>query len=261
MGDPDLDKRLRFQRQMSYAPLGPEGQRRLSAAKALIVGVGGLGTWTAELLARAGVALLRLVDDDRVSIHNLHRQALYREADIDRLKVRAAAEHLHAIHAHLAVEPVPQRLDAQNVAQLADGVDLILDGTDNFPTRFVLNDHAVRSGTPWIFAGVVGAEAQMMAVVPHRTACLRCVLDAPPPRCADPTCRTEGVLGPAVAAVAALQAGEAIKILSGRIEHVSHYLLKFDLWDNTFRRIDALAAARKGDCPCCKGGRFDYLEP
>lgn len=262
MPKPNEANLLRYERQMAFAPLGLAGQRRLSAAKVLIVGVGGLGSWAAELLARAGVGMLRLADPDRVELNNLHRQALYDEADAaaGTLKVHAAAEHLRAVSKHLAVEAAPRRLDARNVAELAGGVDLILDGTDNFPTRFLLNDYAVRSDLPWIFAGVVGAEAQMMPIVPGRTACLRCVYESPPPQCADPTCRSVGVLGPAVAAIAAMQTGEAVKILAGRIDKVSRYLLKLDLWANTLQRIDAVRAARDTDCPCCKGGFFDFLD-
>jgi len=140
-------------------------------------------------------------------------------------------------------------------------VGLILDGTDNFATRYLINDYAVKSGRPWVFAGVVGTEAQTMTIVPGRTPCLRCVLDSPPPACADPSCRSAGVLGPAVAAVAALQAAEAMKILSGRIDEISPYLLKFDIWENRIQRIDVRAACGSVDCPCCKHRDFEFLEP
>jgi len=257
--DPNL---LRYERQMAFAGVSVAGQRRLADAKVLIVGVGGLGSWTADLLARAGVGFMRIADDDRVEMVNLHRQALYSEADAagGEPKARAARRRLRAINAEVAVEPVVARLDAGNVADLAAGVDLILDGTDNFATRFVLNDYAVRESVPWVFAGVVGAAGQVMPVVPGRTACLRCVFDAPPPPCADPSCRAAGVLGPAVAAVSAIQAAEAIKILAGRLDDVSPYLLKIDLWKNDLQRIDAARAAKNADCPCCKGAVFDYLE-
>ena len=245
---------------MSFAGLGLAGQRRLVASRVAVVGVGGLGSWSAELLARAGVGALRLIDADRVDRTNLHRQSLYAEADAGATKVAAAADRLGRINSQVAVEPVEARLDGDSASDLLDGVDLILDGTDNFLTRFVINDHAVRTDTPWIFAGVVSAEAQSLTIVPGRTPCLRCIFDAPPPPCADPTCRSAGVLGPAVAAIAAIQAVEAIKVLSGRVEQISPYLTKMDFWANTIQRIDAARACKDTPCPCCKARRFEFLE-
>lgn len=262
MTSPQPDSLARYQRQVAFAPLGAAGQRALMGARALIVGVGGLGACLAELLARAGVGRLRLVDDDRVDLTNIHRQVMYDEADAaaGTPKVAAAAEHLRRINARVQVEPVVGRLDKHNVAALADGADVMLDGTDSFPTRFIMNDYAVKAGLPWVFAGVVGAEAQTMTIVPGRTACLRCVYDRPPPPCVDPTCRSAGVLGPAVTAIASIQAAEAMKILAARPDRVSPYLLKLDLWTNQLQRLDAAAAAAKGKCPCCKERIFEFLD-
>jgi len=250
----------RYGRQVAFAALGREGQRRLTAGSALIVGVGGLGSWVAELLARAGVGFLRLVDDDKVDLTNIHRQAMYDESDAaaGQFKAEAAAGHIRRLNAAAAVEAVIERLDAANIARLAEGAGVIIDGTDNFATRFIINDYSVKTRVPWIFAGVVGAEAQTMTVVPGRTACLRCVFDSPPPPCVDPSCRSEGVLGPAVAAIASIQAAEAMKILSGRLGDVSTCLLKVDLWRNTIQRITAAEA--RAACPCCGKRRFDFLE-
>ena len=252
----------RYQRQMAFAAFGVKAQAALSAGRALVVGVGGLGTWTAELLARAGVGVLRLVDPDKVELANIHRQGLYDEADAvaGRLKVHAAAERIRRINSSVAVEPVAQRLGADNMDRLGGDVGVILDGTDNFQTRFVINDYAVKTGRAWIFAGVIGAEAQTMTILPPRTPCLRCIHDSPAPVCVEPTCRGAGVLGPAVAAVAAIQAMEAIKILSGRVEAVSPYLFKIDLWANSTQRIDVSVSAKGLDCPCCKQRRFEYLQ-
>jgi len=154
-----------------------------------------------------------------------------------------------------------QRFEPRNAAALADGVDVIIDGTDNFPTRFVINDLAVQRQLPWVFAGVVGAEAQTMTIVPARTPCLRCVFDRPPPPCAEPTSRSAGVLAPAVAAVAAFQAMEAIKLLAGAVEDISPYLTKFDLWTGQIQRIDLSRACAKTDCPCCGRRQFEFLHP
>lgn len=253
----------RYQRQMVYAPLGPEGQRRLRAGRALIVGVGGLGSWTAELLARAGVGFLRLVDPDRVDLTNIHRQGLYDEADAaaGRPKVQAAAHRLACINAEVQVEPVAVRLDRSNIADLAGDVHVILDGTDNFATRFIINDCAVKMGLPWVFAGVVGAEGQVMTIRPGGRPCLRCVYDSPPPPCVDPSCRAAGVIGPAVAAIAACQAAEALKYLAGRPGAVSPFLMKLDLWENAWQRVDVAQACAGVDCPCCRRRRFEHLEP
>ena len=247
---------------MAFSPLGPAGQAALRAGRVLVVGVGGLGSWTAELLARAGVGLLRLVDGDAVDLTNLHRQSLYDESDAaaGAAKVQAARRRLGRINAGVAVQAVPRRLGRDNALALAADVDLIVDGTDNWATRLLLNDLAVKLHRPWIFAGVVGAEAQTMTVLPGRSACLRCIMDAPPPRCQDPTCDGFGVLGPAVSAIASFQAAEAIKVLAGRLDQVSPYLTKIDLWANSLRRID-VSAARDPQCACCGRGDLEYLEP
>jgi adenylyltransferase/sulfurtransferase len=255
--NPNFD---RYHRQIVYAPFGVAGQQRLGAAKALVVGVGGLGSWAAELLTRAGVGMLRLVDDDRVELVNVHRQALYDESDAEaqRPKAQAAARRLRQINAAVEIQPVIERLKADNIARLAEGVDVILDGADNFATRFIVNDFCVKNSLPWVFAGVVGAEGQVMSVIPGCTACLRCVYDSPAPPCVEPTCRAAGVLGPAVAAIASMQAMEALKILAGMAEKVSPFLTKLDFWTNQLQRIDTSAPA--ANCPCCKQRLFEYLE-
>lgn len=251
----------RYARQVVYPPLGLDGQKALARAAALIVGVGGLGSHLAELLARAGVGRLRLVDSDRVDLTNLHRQALYDQADAEagRLKVDAAAARIATINSDVHVEAVAQRLDRHNINALASGMNLLIDGTDSFGPRFIINDYCVQQGLPWVFGGVVGAQGQVMTIVPGRSACLRCVLQTPPPACTDPNCREAGVLGPAVAIVAAHQASEAIKILSGHADSVSPHLLSFDLQANTIQRLDASRPV--SDCPCCGLREFEYLEP
>ncbi|MFW6146076.1 MAG: HesA/MoeB/ThiF family protein [Planctomycetota bacterium] len=260
MAPSDMASQRRYDRQMAYAPFGPAGQRALAAARVVIVGAGGLGSAAAESLARAGVGRLRLIDDDRVAWDNLHRQHLYTEADAaaGRPKVVAAAENLAAINSDVRVETVEARVDGANVADLLDGADLVLDGTDNWAARFLLNDACVRESRPWIYAGVVGGEAVTMTVVPGRTPCLRCLYDGPPPPCTEPTCRAVGVLGPAVQVIAGLQAFEAIKLLTGHLDALRLALLRVDLWANDLRRLDLSAPA--DDCPCCQGRQFDFLE-
>ncbi len=253
----------RYQRQIIYAPLGLDGQQALAEATALIVGVGGLGSWAAELLARAGVGRLRLVDDDRVDLTNLHRQAMYTQSDAEagQPKVRAAASAIGRINPRTRLDVREARLSPETAGELADGVDVIIDGTDNFRARFLINDVAVRDGLAWVSAGVIGAEAQILTIRPGLSPCLRCILPSEPPPCTDPTCRSVGVLGPAVATVAGMQAAEAIKILSGHAEAASSWLTKFDLWSNRFQRIDLAAQGPDPDCPCCGQREWEFLEP
>ena len=257
-----VDAWARYQRQVVFQPLGLEGQKRLLASRVLLVGAGGLGSWVAELLTRAGVGRLRLVDDDRVDLTNVHRQAMYSQADAEAQtpKVEAARARLGQINTHVQVEAMAARLTPDNARRLAEGVDLIVDGTDNFATRLLINDLAVDRSLPWIMAGVVGAEFQTMTVLPGRTPCLRCVMPSAPPVCSDPNCRQFGVLGPAVAAAASLQALEAVKILSGHPEAASPWLTKLDGWGNVLQRLD-LRGARDADCPCCGHGDLEFLEP
>ena len=251
----------RYDRQLAFEALGPAGQERLARGRVLIVGVGGLGCAVAGMLARAGVGFLRLVDDDDVHLENLHRQLLYDEEDVAAgvPKVEAAARHLRQCNSDVRVDAVVARFGADNAEDLARDVDVIIDGTDNFATRFIINDLAVRDGLAWIFAGAVGCEAQTMTIVPGRTPCLRCVFDSPPPACVDPNCRTAGVIAPAVVTVASMQSAEAMKILSGQVDTISPFLTKLDLWANTVQRVDVVEACRDVDCPCCKKRDFEYL--
>lgn len=252
----------RYARQTVFHPFGREGQAALAKARVLLVGAGGLGSWAAELLVRAGLGFLRVADQDLVELTNIQRQALYEESDAEnkRLKVEAMQEHLARINGEVEVEAVCARVFRHNIGQLAEDVDLILDGTDNFPTRFVINDWAVKHGKPWIFGGAISAEGQVLAIPAGGKPCLRCLLEEPPVDCAAATCRERGVLGPAVASIASLQAMEALKILSGRAG-ASPYLLRFDFWENTLQRVNARDAFAREDCPCCGQKKFDYLEP
>lgn len=250
----------RYCRQTLFAGLGQVGQARLGEASAVLVGVGGLGSWIAELLARAGVGRLRLIDSDRVDWTNLHRQAMYTQADARQAvpKAAAAGARIAQLNADVRVEPIVERLTAANASQLLGGADVIVDGTDNFATRFLINDFALLHAVPWVFGGVVRAEGQVMTVPADRPGCLRCVYpDMPPPETVD-RADTAGVIGPAVATIASLQAAEAMKILAGLPEAIRPHLLKLDLWTNRLQTLE-LAAAADPACPCCVQKRFDFL--
>ncbi len=251
----------RYARQIIYPAIGEAGQRALGEARVLLVGCGALGTHIADTLVRAGVGFLRLVDRDFVELHNLQRQVLFDEDDPARgvPKALAAAEKLRRINSGITVEPIVDDANAGNIAALLDGIDLIIDGTDNFETRYLLNDAAVSAGLPWVYGGVLASYGMTMTVVPGETACLRCVFRDPPPPGQAPTCDTAGVLGPAVAAVAALQASETLKLLLGAHDAINRDLLSLDVWRLAF---DRLPVSRAADCPTCGDGerRYPFLD-
>ncbi len=254
----DLDPR--FERQARFGPLGPDGQARLGEAAALLVGCGALGGVVAQTLVRCGVGRLVLVDRDVVDRTNLARQVLFedRHAAEGTPKVEAALEALARIGGPTRVEGVAAHVDGSNVAALADGVDLVLDGTDNLATRYLLNDLCVRDGLPWVYGGVVGGGGLALAVRPGRGPCLRCVFPDPPPPGTLPTCDTAGVLLPAVGAVASLQAGLALRLLAEVDDDDPRArLLEVDAWNGAAR---AVRVERDPACPCCAGRAFPFLE-
>jgi adenylyltransferase/sulfurtransferase len=252
----------RYARQIRYAPLGEEGQRRLAGARALVCGCGALGSVIANTLVRAGVGFVRVVDRDFLELNNLQRQVLYDEDDVAAQlpKAIAAAQKLRKINSQVTVEPVVADVDYTNILSLSSDVQVIVDGLDNFETRFLINDAAVKQGLPWVYGGAIGAEGQTMTILPGETACFRCLVADAPPAGATPTCDTAGVLGSIVNIVASIQAGEAIKILSGHRHAVSRWLTVFEIWDNRIRQIDVSKLHDAGDCPTCKRGDFEWLE-
>lgn len=248
----------RYSRQSRFAPLGPEGQERIRAASVAIVGCGALGTVEAEILVRAGVGRLRLIDRDFVEWSNLQRQFLFEESDAAEglPKAVAAARRLARVNSEVIVEPVVADLTPDNIEELIEGAELILDGSDNFEARFLVNDYAVSAGIPWIYAAAVGSYGLKLAIAPGRTACLRCVYPEPPAG-SQPTCETEGVLGPVTAAIAALAAGDALKILGRGAESVASRLTTVDVWSGEIRQT--AAPERDPDCPCCVRREFVHL--
>ncbi|MBN1553106.1 MAG: HesA/MoeB/ThiF family protein [Phycisphaerae bacterium] len=263
MLEPESLNLPRYQRQELFPGLGRSGQRGILNARVLIVGLGGVGSWLSELLVRAGVSMLRLVDDDTVDWTNIARQAMYDELDAAEHspKVYSAAEYLGRINHNLDIEPKQTHLYEDNIARLADGMDLILDGTSDWSSRFLINDYAVKMDIPWVFASAVRDEGQVLPILPGKTACLRCVFETPPTPEEEKSEKASrvGILGTAVAAVAAMEANEALKILAGRTEALSPYLTKLDLWSNQVRQIPAVRDP-KNTCPCCGQRRFDFLE-
>lgn len=227
----------RYQRQLAFRWIGAAGQRRLAGSRVAIIGVGALGTAIANSLARAGVGFLRLVDPDRVELSNLQRQCLFDEADADAraFKAEAAARRITRINGEIHTEPLVERADETNIDKLIDGIDLVLDGADNFDVRFAANDACQRLGVPWIYGGVLADSGVTMNVLPGGP-CLRCLMpEAPAPGSyAGP--ETEGVLNQIVALIGNIEAAEAIKILL-RSDAVRRTLLSVSLWDSSYLEI------------------------
>lgn len=254
-------QRDRYHRQRLLAGVGDQGQERLRASTAIVIGVGALGTVSADALCRAGVGTLRLVDRDVVERTNLQRQSLYEERDVGYPKAEAARDRLARTNSDVALEAHAKHLDAPNALELIDGCAVVVDGTDNFETRFLVNDACVKLGIPYIYAGVVGTSGTGGVILPGETGCLRCVLrEAPAPMSVE-TCDTSGVLGPLAWMVASWQACEALKILTGNPDRVSKGLRSFDAWSPE-ASVRSLAGALSRDpaCPCCAHGRYAYLE-
>jgi adenylyltransferase/sulfurtransferase len=249
----------RYSRQVRFAPLGEPGQARIRASRVAIVGCGALGTVQAEILTRAGVGSLRLIDRDLVELSNLQRQFLFSEADAAEgaPKAVAAARRLTAINSDVALEPVVADLVPSNASDLLENIDLILDATDNFETRYLINDYSVREGIPWIYGAAVSSYGLKLAVIPGTTACLKCVYPEPP-KGAQPTCETAGVLGSLTATIAALQTADAIKILAAEKDQFTARLTTLDVWTGEIRQI--AAPARDPSCVCCGARNFIHLD-
>ena len=250
----------KYSRQMLFAGIGPDGQRRLLGSRATIVGCGAIGAATANLLVRAGVGSLSIIDRDFVEPSNLQRQTLFDESDARRALPKAiAAEHkLRSVNAGVDVRGVLADLSPKNAVELLSGCDLILDGTDNFETRFLINDFAVESGRAWIYAAAVSSYGLTMTIRPGLTPCLACLLE-PGVSChaLEETCDTIGVLGPIVNLIASWQAAEALKILAGHPEALQGRLLSCDVWTG---RMQAIRPARNPDCRACAKHDYSYLQ-
>jgi len=247
----------RYARQAALEVIGTAGQAALSRSTVLIVGCGALGSTQAELLARAGVGRLILVDRDVLEWHNLQRQLLFDERDVrERMpKAAAAARRLRAINSEIEIEARVIDVTATNVVELLRPADVVIDGTDNFETRYLLNDAAVQAGKPWVYGGVLGTDGTVMTVRPGSGPCLRCLFPDPPEGHRLPTCETRGVLNTAVAWVAALQVTEALKLLV-RDPAAEFRLHAVDVWRGT---VHTVAVQRHDACPCCGARRFEFL--
>jgi molybdopterin-synthase adenylyltransferase len=250
----------RYSRQILFDPIGAEGQRRIREASVLVVGCGALGSAQVEALARAGVGHLLVVDRDFVEESNLQRQTMFTEHDARERapKAIAAARRVAEINSDVRCEAVVADVNNSNVERLIEGRDLVLDGTDNFATRYLLNDACVKHGVVWVYGAAVGSYGVTMTVRPRLTPCLRCVFPEAPAAGSAPTCDTAGVVMPIISIVAAVQVAEAFKLLTGRTEDLHGGLVQFDVWRNEWRRVSL--GERDPACPTCALGRYETLE-
>lgn len=250
----------RYLRQTIFAPFGTQGQERLLAARVVIVGCGANGSVMANTLARAGIGTLVIVDRDWVELNNLQRQVLFDEDDVTRgtPKAVAAAEKLRRINSSIQIEGIVADVNAENIEDLIAGATLVMDGTDNFETRFLINDACIKRSIPWIYAGAVASYGMTMTIIPHETACLRCVFQRKPAPGTLPTCDTAGVIGPIVNVMASIACAEAIKFLAGAGTRNAG-MINVDLWDNSF---ESFTIVRREDCPTCGHAprKFEFLE-
>ncbi len=252
----------KYSRQILFEGIGEKGQARLARSRVVVIGCGALGGVQIESLARAGVGFLRLVDRDFVDESNLARQIMFEEQDSrDRLpKAIACHRRVARINTDVTVEPIVGDVNFSNIEGCVADVDLIMDGTDNFETRFLINDASVKLGKPWIYGAIVGSYGLTMTVIPRRTPCLRCIMERLPPPGSSPTCDTAGVILPIVSMVASAQVSEALKLLSGRWDQLRNTLLRIDAWQATFQQTRLEGLREKADCPACLHERFDFLD-
>lgn len=238
----------RYSRHIILPEMGGKGQKQLLASKVLIVGAGGLGSPAALYLAAAGIGAIGIIDADAVDLSNLQRQVLYSTKDLDRLKVFSAQERMQALNPDVQVIPYPVRLGAENAREIIGEYDLVIEGSDNFTTKFLTNDACVMLGKPLVMAGLLRFDGQMFVILPKQGPCYRCIFRHPPPPGLIPSCQEAGVLGAVAGVLGTLQAVEGLKILLGVGAPLSGSILLFDALEGRFR---AVSVRRDPDCPVC----------
>ncbi len=268
----------RYHRQMILPGIGEDGQQRLLGSTACVIGCGALGSVIADLLARAGVGHLVIVDRDFIEMTNLQRQTLFDERDVAEAvpKAEAARRRLGKINSDVRVTAIVDDLNRTNIERYASGADVIVDGLDNFEGRYLVNDFCVKHGIAYVYGGAVGTVGAAFAILPHTpggdapwetlpdgsraSPCLRCLFEEEPAPGTMPTCDTAGILASAAVTVASFEVAETLKVLTGNYAQVSPTLLNVDLWNSSMSELRVAGAYEHGDCPCCKHGRFEYLE-
>jgi len=251
---------LRYAKQIKVHTIGALGQEKLASASCAVIGMGALGSAIADLLVRAGIGYLRIIDRDFVEVSNLHRQTLYNEHDAEQFmpKAMAAAQALRRINSSITIDPVIADVHAGNIEQLLDGIDLIGDGSDNFTVRYLMNEYSVAYNKPWVYGAVVGTSGSTATFIPQQTPCFRCLFPQPPELGAVDTCDTAGVLGPIVQMIASIQAAEIMKLATGQLEQCNKQLIQLDCWSLQQFKLD-IAHAKNENCPCCSRGEREWF--
>lgn len=252
----------RYSRQVLFQHIGEERQKVLMERTAVVVGCGALGTVSSSYLTRAGVGQIRIIDRDFIEESNLQRQILFDEYDISENlpKAIAAQRKLQKINTKVRIEGVVTDINYSNIAELTEGADIIIDGTDNFETRFLINEFCVKNSIPWIYGACIGSRGLVMNIIPSVTPCLRCVFETLPQAGSFPTCDTAGVIGPIAGIIASIQATEAIKILTKNYDSINKKLLEIDVWDIAFKQINISGLKEIDNCPTCKLHNYKYLD-
>lgn len=248
----------RYSRQMLFKPIGEEGQKKILQSRAVVVGMGALGTVIANHLVRAGVGHVRIIDRDIVEHSNLQRQILYTEEDanLNLPKAIAAEKRLKAINSEVVIEPILSDLNLDNAEELLSGFDVIVDGTDNFHARYLINDVAIKYDIPWVYGGAVSSRGMFATIIPGKTPCYRCLFPHVPQGLGD-TCDTIGVLSPITDIIGSFEAMEALKLLVGAESNQN--LEQLDIWYNSFLQMD-ISEGRNSDCPACVRHEFEFLD-
>lgn len=251
----------RYSRQILFDGIGEGGQEKLLASRVVVMGCGALGTVTASSLARAGVGHLVIVDRDFIETNNLQRQILFSEEDIAAglPKAEAARRKLQKVNSSIRVEAEVTDINYTNVSRLIDGADLVMDATDNFETRFLINDACIRDQVPWIYGACIGSTGMSMTILPGASPCLRCIFETAPPADMSPSCDTAGVLNTVVNVIASLQVTEAFKFLTGQRGQLRRSMVYIDVWDSTFKLLHESQQPHPA-CPTCGAGQFEFLE-
>jgi len=252
----------RYARQELFYGIGKEGQKKLTGKKVAIIGCGALGCTSANLMVRSGVGCVKIIDRDFIEECNLQRQTLFDEDDISNNlpKAIAAKKKLQKINSNITIEATVAEINPSNIDSNLHDTDLIIDGTDNFETRFLINDYCVKNAIPWIYGACIGSIGITMSIIPGVTPCLRCALQDIPTFGSTETCDTAGILSPASGIIASIQAAEALKILTDNVAAVNRYLLKFDLWKNEITRLKIHNLREINICKTCKSNQFEYLK-
>lgn len=251
----------RYARQVLFYGIGKEGQKTLMEKNVVLIGCGALGCTSANLLVRSGVRCLKIIDRDYIEESNLQRQSLFDEEDIKKNlpKAIAAQKKLQKANSRIQIESFVSDLNPSNIEAFLQDAHLVVDGTDNFETRFLINDYCVKHGIPWIYGACIGSMGLTMNIIPSKTPCFRCMLDTLPPFGTYGTCDTEGIIAPIASLIASIQVAEALKILTNNYDALSKGLLKIDLWRNEVKRMHTEDIKDRTDCITCKQNQFEFL--